>query len=305
MVYTLTLNPAVDYVADIDEINNGSVNRLKNEKIFFGGKGINVSVVLKRLGIENKALGFIAGFTGKELEKSLKFEGVSSDFCEVANGFTRINVKLRKPGFYGKETELNGSGPIISDSDLKELFLKLDNTEKNDYLIISGFVPKSVPKNIDKTIIEYLNKKEVKVILDTSKQALLEALPAKPFLIKPNLQELCEILNKKTEVESEIIKGAKTLQKFGAKNVLVSCGSFGAVLVTERGDVFVKEAVRGKAVNTVGSGDSLVAGFTAGIIKTKNPKYALALGVASGSATAFSEGLATKTSILQIFNDKY
>ena len=297
MVYTVTLNPAVDYVVELDNLKMGDINRTSNEKIFFGGKGINVSIVLQRLGIETTAMGIIAGFTGKALENSLRFEGVHTDFLE-ADGFTRINVKIKS----SPETELNGSGPFVDEQLLMGLIERLKLLKNDDIVVLSGSLPASLKSNTYKRIIDELKDTGVKIVLDTSGPALKEAVSSSPYLIKPNLAEMSSLLNKKLTVESEVIEGAKRLQKFGARNILVSMGSMGAIFVGEDGTVMREEAKRGRVINTVGSGDSMVAGFIAGL--PGGLRSALRLGIAAGSATAFSEGLATKNEIMQIFSDK-
>lgn len=297
MVYTVTLNPAVDYVVELDNLKMGDINRTSNEKIFFGGKGINVSIVLQRLGIETTAMGIIAGFTGKALENSLRFEGVHTDFLE-ADGFTRINIKIKS----SPETELNGSGPFVDEQLLMGLIERLKLLTNDDIVVLSGSLPASLKSNTYKRIIDELKDTGVKIVLDTSGSALKEAVSSSPYLIKPNLAEMSSLLNKKLTVESEVIEGAKRLQKFGARNILVSMGSMGAIFVGEDGTVMREEAKRGRVINTVGSGDSMVAGFIAGL--PGGLRSALRLGIAAGSATAFSEGLATKNEIMQIFSDK-
>ncbi len=297
MVYTVTLNPAVDYVVELDNLKMGDINRTSNEKIFFGGKGINVSIVLQRLGIETTAMGIIAGFTGKALENSLRFEGVHTDFLE-ADGFTRINIKIKS----SPETELNGSGPFVDEQLLMGLIERLKVLTNDDIVVLSGSLPASLKSNTYKRIIDELKDTGVKIVLDTSGPALKEAVSSSPYLIKPNLAEMSSLLNKKLTVESEVIEGAKRLQKFGARNILVSMGSMGAIFVGEDGTVMREEAKRGRVINTVGSGDSMVAGFIAGL--PGGLRSALRLGIAAGSATAFSEGLATKNEIMQIFSDK-
>ena len=247
MVYTVTLNPAVDYVVELDNLKMGDINRTSNEKIFFGGKGINVSIVLQRLGIETTAMGIIAGFTGKALENSLRFEGVHTDFLE-ADGFTRINIKIKS----SPETELNGSGPFVDEQLLMGLIERLKLLKNDDIVVLSGSLPASLKSNTYKRIIDELKDTGVKIVLDTSGPALKEAVSSSPYLIKPNLAEMSSLLNKKLTVESEVIEGAKRLQKFGARNILVSMGSMGAIFVGEDGTVMREEAKRGRVINTVG-----------------------------------------------------
>ena len=263
MIYTLTLNPALDYVMDIDEIAIGKTNRSENEAVFFGGKGINVSVVLSRLGIKNNALGFLAGFTGKELLKELKNEKVKTDFIFLKNGITRINVKLR-----GKEeTEINSSGPDIPETEIQRLIKRLKKIKSGDTLVLSGSIPSGVDPCLYERIMKGLKGKNVKIILDATKDPLLPCLKYRPYLIKPNKQELEEIVGEELNTIEEIVDSAKSLKEMGALNVLVSLGKDGAVLIDENNNTYIKSAVSVDTVNTVGAGDSMIAGFIAGISK--------------------------------------
>ncbi len=301
MIYTVTLNPAVDYHISLEELNGGKVNRSSNEQIFFGGKGINVSYMLKNLGVDSIATGIIGGFTGKALTNHLKLLGIKSDFTEVS-GFTRINVKIHSGT--AEETEINGSGPFVDEQTLNDLIKKL-KALKNDTLVLSGSLPASLKPDTYKRIIEVVKPNGVKVLVDTSGDALFSAISAGPFLIKPNIHELSELVHKKLKTVDEVIEAAKSIQKFGVGNILVSMGEKGAVLVAQSGEVIYMEAPHGNAVNTVGSGDSMLAGFIAGLVATKgNIKNALKMAVAAGSATAFSEGIATKSEVMEIFSDK-
>ncbi len=297
MIYTLTLNPAIDYVMDINRLlKNGEVNRSGGESIFFGGKGINVSLVLAELGIPSCALGFIGGFTGNAIEAGLRMSGIKTDFTFLRKGITRINVKLR-----GDEvTEINGMGPKISENDMNSLYEKLDCLCKDDILVIAGSVPSSLSNDTYETIMERLSPKGVKFALDASGKLLTKSLKHKPFVIKPNIHELSEIAGRTLEIVEEITDFARELQTMGAKNVLVSMGHEGALLLDEFGNVHFREAYKGDAVNTVGAGDSMLAGFLAGI--SKGYSHALFLGTAAGSATAFSDGLATREKIEELLN---
>lgn len=297
MVYTVTLNPAIDYVLETDDLSR-DICRAKSAECIYGGKGINVSVVLNRLGIENTALGFVAGFTGEELEKLLDKEGVKTDFVKLENGNTRINVKILSD----KELFINAEGPVVTKEETDKLFSKLDVLKNGDFLVLSGSIPRSLPQDIYEKMMLTASDKGAKCVVDTGGQSLKNCLALKPFLIKPNHHELselfCEEISPDDEKKTE--KRALELQRRGAKNVLVSRGEYGATLVSEEGRVYHIPAVKGKTVNTTGCGDSMVAGFVAGYIKTDDFEKALRLAVASGTATAFSNHLATKEEILEV-----
>ncbi len=291
MIYTLTLNPAVDYRMSICNIEYGATNRATSEQLSFGGKGINVSKVLKNLGIESVALGFCAGFTGDALLAHLDEYGIKHDFIKVGRGNTRINVKLSDAE--NRETEINASGPEVTATEKQQLFEKLKNyVTDGDIVILSGSVPKGVGNEIYSDIMRMLSARRISFVVDATGELLKNTLEYKPFLIKPNISELCGLLGRKLSSKEEVVAAAKELKSKGAQNVLVSMGGDGALLVDERGEVLSVPAHKGKVINTVGSGDSMVAGFVAG--SEKSGEYALALGNACGGATAFSEGLATK-----------
>lgn len=292
MIYTLTLNPAVDYYITVDGFKPGVVNRTTGEKINFGGKGINVSIVLKELGFHSTCLGFVGGFTGEALENHLKQNGIDCDFIRVS-GNTRINVKLN-------DTDINSSGPDISEGDLQQLYKKLDNLKSGDFLVLSGSVPKSLPQNIYETILERLKNKGVEFIVDAEKDLLLNTLKYKPFLIKPNHHELGEIFGVEINDFDTALTSAKKLQDMGAQNIMVTLGDKGAVLVDESGKVYTKAAPKGEVVNAVGSGDSAVAAFLAQHLSGASYDQCLKTSVAAGSATAFSDGLATGEKIEEI-----
>lgn len=296
MIYTLTVNPAIDYVIHIDDLKPGEVNRSNSEQIFFGGKGINVSFVLNTLGIESTALGFIAGFTGDEIERRLKELDIKTDFVKLEQGNTRINVKLKAD----KETDINGQGPSISEDKLEEFFEKIDNLQKGDMLVIAGSVPNTLPKDIYQQIMSRLYENDIKFVVDATGDLLKKALHYKPFLIKPNSFELSEIVGRELKDTDDIVAAAKQMQSLGAKNVLVSMAADGAVLITENGDIHKIGTVRGKVKNSVGAGDSMVAGFLAGYMQNGDYEYALKLGTAAGGATAFSDGLAEKELIYDL-----
>lgn len=290
MIYTITFNPALDYISQVENFQKGKINRTTNEKILPGGKGLNVSIVLKNLGIDNTALGFIAGFTGDELKKRIEQYNVNTNFIKVENGITRINVKISS----NEETALNGCGPQITEDDLEKILTQIDEIQTEDIVILAGNIPKNINKNIYEKICFKLKEKGTTFIVDATRELLIEILKYNPFLIKPNKEELEETFDVKIHGEQEIIKYAKKLQKMGARNVLISLGGEGAILITEGNKIYKANAPKGKVISTVGSGDSMVAGFIAGYIKDKDYKEALKLGIAAGSASAFSTELATK-----------
>lgn len=296
MIYTVTFNPAVDYVMHTDSIINGATNRSFSEEIFFGGKGINVSLVLSELGVKTKALGFVAGFTGAAIEQYLESVGVDSDFVHLENGFTRINVKIK----CNEETEINGRGPDISEDKLNNFLLKLESIKDGDTLVLAGSIPSSLPNDIYENILKKLSHKNIRIVVDATGDLLKNVLKYKPFLIKPNKDELKELFNKELSSNQEVIECAFKLREMGAQNVLVSMAKDGAVLVDSYGNVHYQQSANGTVINSVGAGDSMVAGFLAGV--DKGYAYALKLGTASGGATAFSHGLATKSEIENLMN---
>lgn len=302
MVYTVTFNPAIDYVVHADEIKVGGVNRTKSEKIYFGGKGINVSMVLSELGVKSKALGFIAGFTGDAIEKGVSEKGVETDFIRLENGFSRINVKIKSENNtkYCTETELNGQGPAIDEKALNALFEKLDKLSEGDILVLAGSIPDSMPADIYEKILERLQNKNIKAVVDATKNLLMNVLKYKPFLIKPNNHELGEMFGVTLKTNDEISEYAQKLKDMGARNVLVSMAGDGALLLDENGKTHVCGVCRGTVKNSVGAGDSMVAGFIAGS-EQGDYEYALKLGTAAGGATAFSDGLAEKPLIDKLF----
>ncbi len=297
MIYTMTFNPSLDYIMKVKDFNLGVVNRTYEESIFPGGKGINVSIVLGNLGIENKAFGFIAGFTGEEIEKKVKNSGCIAEFIKLKEGNSRINVKLKSK----EESEINAQGPKIDKYAIESLYKKLDEIKNGDILVLAGSIPNTLPSDMYENIMKYLNDKNIKVIVDATKDLLLNVLKYKPFLIKPNKHELEEMFNVSINSEEEIIKYAKKLQDMGAINVLISMAGDGAILINENGEVLKHKAPKGEVKNSVGAGDSMVAGFIAGYIMKQNYKDALKYGIATGSASAFSEDLATKEKVKEIF----
>ena len=297
MVYTVTFNPAIDYVVRVKEILVGATNHSEREEIYFGGKGINVSVVLKELGVDSRALGFTAGFTGEAIEKGLADLGVDTDFVHLKTGNSRINVKLKSK----EETEINGQGPHIDDESVAALFKMLDALTDGDTLILAGSIPSSLPSDIYEKILERLSAQKIRVVVDATKDLLLNVLKFKPFLVKPNNHELGDMFGVKLETDQEIEKYARKLQAMGAVNVLISMAGDGSMLIDETGKMHRMGVCKGKVKNSVGAGDSMVAGFTAGI-QSGDYEYALKLATAAGGATAFSDGLATIEKITELFN---
>ena len=304
MIYTVSFNPSLDYVQDLDCVNLGYVNRTSGEKILPGGKGINVSMVLKNLGFENQALGFTAGFTGEVLKSMLRAKGVESDFIELDAGMTRINVKIRAK----EETEINGQGPKISADALEQLYQKLETLQEGDILVLAGSIPESMPQSAYMDIMKRLQDKKLKIVVDATRDLLVNVLPYKPFMIKPNNFELGEIFGVEIKDKDDVCKYAKKLQEQGARNVLVSMAGDGAVLLAEDGSEYRAEAPKGTVKNSVGAGDSMVAGFIAGYLITDDGadayKNAFEIGVCTGSASAFSEELATKEEVCKDLRQK-
>ena len=289
MIYTVTFNPALDYVVFMDDLKVGEINRSTRESIFYGGKGINVSIILKEFGLESTALGFVAGFTGLALEKGVESLGIRSDFIRLKEGNSRINVKMR----HGDETDVNGQGPVITEEAIEALYAKLDQLQEEDILILAGSIPNTLPEDIYEKILARLESKGCRVVVDATKDLLLNVLKYHPFLIKPNNDELGEMFHTVCKTRDEIEHYARELQKMGARHVLVSMGGDGAILVPEDAEVIQMGTPKGKMVNSVGAGDSMVAGFVAGYLQTGDYREALIAGSAAGSATAFSEGLAS------------
>ena len=295
MTYTVTFNPAIDYVVKTDKMKSGEVNRANEEKMYFGGKGINVSIVLNELGIKSRAFGFIAGFTGEAIENGLASQGIETGFVRLKNGFSRINVKIKSD----EETELNGRGPDIPEDAVKELFEKLEMIKDGDTLVLAGSIPPSLPSDIYEKILAHLEGRKIKTVVDATKDLLLNVLKYRPFLVKPNNHELGEMFGVKLETVEQIAEYAEKLRKMGAENVLVSMAGDGALLIDETGKVYHQGVCKGTVKNSVGAGDSMVAGFIAGVEKG-DYEYALKLGNACGGATAFSDGLAEKEDIFRL-----
>jgi 1-phosphofructokinase len=298
LIYTITLNPALDYVMKVGTLRYDDINRASAEQIYYGGKGINVSVILTRLGIENKALGFLAGFTGKKLEEMLVADGINCDFNYLKNGCTRINVKIKAD----TELDVNACGPDIDEDDIEKLMAKLDEIKSGDYLVLAGSIASTLPDDIYERMLDRLDGKGINFVVDTTGELLLKVLKYKPFLVKPNHHELGDLFGVKLQTPEEIEKYAKKLRKMGARNVLVSRAKDGAMLIDENDEVHLIGNAEGKLVNSVGCGDSMVGGFVAGCIEKGDYAYALKLGSACGNATAFSEELATKKEIMNVFD---
>lgn len=296
MIYTVTLNPSIDYVVRLDSLVTGITNRTKSEEYYFGGKGINVSCVLAELDLESTAFGFVAGFTGDAIEKGIRNDKIITDFIKLENGISRINIKIKA----GEETEINCQGPHIEESELFRLLKKVDRIKDGDTLVIAGNVPNTMPDDVYERILERIKDKKVRIVVDATKKLLLNSLKYKPFLIKPNRQELSEIFETEISTESDIEKYANELRKMGAQNVLISLGGDGAMLIDEFGQKHKQGVLKEKVINTVGSGDSMVAGFIAGYEKEHSYPYALKLGSVCGNATAFLNGLATKEKINEL-----
>ena len=297
MIYTVTFNPSLDYIVGTEGFQLGNTNRTVSELMLPGGKGINVSTVLKNLGIESTALGFTAGFTGEEIRRRVDGLGLRSEFIDVGNGFSRINVKMKE--FDG--TEINGQGPVIGEDAVRRLMERLDSLEEGDTLVLAGSIPASMPDSIYSDILARLEGKGVVSIVDATKDLLLNVLKYRPFLIKPNHHELGEIFGVELESREDVVPYAEKLQEQGAQNVLVSMGGKGAVLLDTEGSVHMHPVPKGTLVNAVGSGDSMVAGFLAGWTEKKDYEHAFRMGISAGSASAFSELLATKEEILGLY----
>ena len=299
MIYTATFNPSLDYIVQMEHFIPGAVNRTNHERIFGGGKGINVSIVLHNLGIPSVTLGFLAGFTGREIERQVKDLGCTPDFIHLKTGLSRINVKLKAD----VESEINGHGPVIEKTALQKFFTKLDQLTEDDVLVLAGSIPNTLPSDIYEKIMAYLEPKKIKIIVDATCDLLLNVLKYKPFLIKPNHHELGEIFNLTLNTTEEIIACAKQLQLKGAQNVLVSMAGDGAILVTADGKIYKSPVPKGTVRNSVGAGDSMVAGFLAGFLTSNNIETAFKMGIATGSASAFSDELATKDEVDRLLKE--
>lgn len=301
MIYTITVNPSLDYIVSVDDFKLGLTNRTSSEKLLPGGKGINVSQVLMNLGVENTALGFVAGFTGDALVRELENRGIRQEFIRIDKGMTRINVKLKSID----GTEINGQGPDIGEADLERLMKRLDELQDNDVLFLAGSIPGSISSDLYRNIMMRLQKKHILFVVDATRELLTNVLEFHPFLIKPNNHELGEIFGVELNTREAVVPYAKKLQEMGARNVLVSMAGEGSVLVAEDNTVVSHEAPKGVLVNGVGAGDSMVAGFMAGYMKTGDYEYAYKMGASAGSASAFSEDLATEEEIMKVMQDNF
>lgn len=293
MIFTVTFNPSLDYIVRVDEMRLGTINRTNYEQLLPGGKGINVSIVLGNLGHPSRALGFSAGVTGVALEKLLADAGVDADLVHVREGFTRINAKVKAV----EETELNGQGPRIAPEDVDALFSKLDVLGQDDTLVISGSVPNTLPSDMYEQVMERLAGRGVRIVVDAERDLLTRVLPYRPFLVKPNNHELGDIFGVTLKTRDEVVPYARRMQEMGAQNVLVSMAGEGGVLVAADGQVYQSPAAKGTVVNSVGAGDSCVAGFLAGLMETGSYQTAFRMGLAAGSASAFSDHLATRPEV--------
>lgn len=293
MIFTVTFNPSLDYIVRVDEMRLGTINRTNYEQLLPGGKGINVSIVLGNLGHPSRALGFSAGVTGAALEKLLADTGVDADLVHVKVGFTRINAKVKAV----EETELNGQGPRIAPEDVDALFSKLDVLGQDDTLVISGSVPNTLPSDMYEQVMERLAGRGVRIVVDAERDLLTRVLPYRPFLVKPNNHELGDIFGVTLKTRDEVVPYARRMQEMGAQNVLVSMAGEGGVLVAADGQVYQSPAAKGTVVNSVGAGDSCVAGFLSGLMETGSYQTAFRMGLAAGSASAFSDHLATRPEV--------
>ncbi len=293
MIFTVTFNPSLDYIVRVDEMRLGTINRTNYEQLLPGGKGINVSIVLGNLGHPSRALGFSAGVTGAALEKLLADTGVDADLVHVKAGFTRINAKVKAV----EETELNGQGPRIAPEDVDVLFSKLDVLGQDDTLVISGSVPNTLPSDMYEQVMERLAGRGVRIVVDAERDLLTRVLPYRPFLVKPNNHELGDIFGVTLKTRDEVVPYARRMQEMGAQNVLVSMAGEGGVLVAADGQVYQSPAAKGTVVNSVGAGDSCVAGFLAGLMETGSYQTAFRMGLSAGSASAFSDHLATRPEV--------
>ncbi len=296
MIYTVTFNPSLDYIVEVKDFELGMTNRTSYEHMLPGGKGINVSIVLNNLDIDTTAFGFVAGFTGKQICDMVSEYGIKTDFIKVDNGFSRINMKVKNID----GTEINGMGPDISEENIHTLVSKIDGLTDGDVLVLAGSIPSCISDDIYRRIMERLQGRGVKIVVDATSRLLLNVLEYHPFLIKPNQHELGDIFGVKLESKEDVIPYARKMQDMGAVNVLISMGGKGAVLIDEHGKVYEADAPKGELKNSVGAGDSMVAGFMAGYLQKGNYEDAFRMGVATGSASAFSENLATMREISEV-----
>lgn len=297
LIYTITFNPSLDYIASCEDFRLGETNRVSKEIIFPGGKGINVSIVLSNFGLDTTALGFLAGFTGEEIKRLIVEKGIRNEMIPISAGFSRINVKLRSK----EESELNGMGPVIDDEAIAKLYAKLDQLTSDDILCLAGSIPSSMPSTMYSDIMKHLEGRGIRIVVDATKDLLMNVLKYRPFLIKPNNHEIGELFGVRLTKREEVVPYAKQLQEKGAVNVLVSMAGEGAVLIDENGEVYQSEAPKGTVVNSVGAGDSMVAGFIYGYLKYGNYSEAFRYGLATGSASAFKEELASLEDVEELY----
>lgn len=297
MIYTVTLNPSLDYIVSVEDFKLGRTNRTGSELMLPGGKGINVSTVLKNLGVENTALGFVAGFTGDEIVRRLEVMGVQTGFIRLSEGFSRINFKLKSL----EGTEINGQGPQIREKDVERLMEQLKQMKEGDTLFLAGSIPASMSDDTYRNIMKGLKDRRLRIVVDATGDLLLKVLEYRPFLIKPNHHELGEIFGVELQPGEAVIPYGRKLQEMGAENVLISMAGAGAALIAEDGSVYMAPAPKGELKNGVGAGDSMVAGFMAGWMERQDYEYAFRMGVAAGSASAFSENLATGNEIREVY----
>ncbi len=300
MIYTVTLNPSIDYVVNMEQLVEGMVNRVSTEHFYAGGKGINVSQILNQHGISNRALGFISGFTGNFIEGSLKEKGIDTDFIRLSEGYSRINMKIKTTT---DETEINGMGPHIPKTEIDKLYRQLDLLTADDTLVLAGSIPATLPDDFYEKMMEHVQDRGVKVVVDATKNLLLNVLTYRPFLIKPNHHEIAEMFGVTISTTEDLLQYGNRLKDMGVRNVLISMGGDGAILLAENGEVYRSNVPKGVVKNSVGAGDSMVAGFIAGYEKTQCYEQALRLGAASGSATAFSSDVATAEEILALVKE--
>lgn len=296
MIFTVTFNPSLDYIIGLNEFIEGDVNRSQWDELYAGGKGINVSMVLKNLGLANVALGFIGGFTGEEIEKRVKNFGCYTDFVKIKSGNSRINIKIKS----ALESEINGLGPHILKKESEDLFKKLDLIKKGDFLVLAGSIPASLPENTYEKIMKKLENRKIQIIVDATEDLLRNVLKYQPFLVKPNKNELEGLFGQILKTREEIIFYGEKLKALGARNVLISLAKDGAILIDEKNKIHQMEAPIGQVKNSVGAGDSMVAGFLSGYLKNNDYQEAFKWGVATGSASAFSDQLATKKEVIQV-----
>ena len=298
MVYTVTFNPSLDYIVTVDDFKLGLTNRTTSELMLPGGKGVNVSIVLSNLGIENTAIYYSAGFVGDEITRCIRESGINAQEIRIDKGCSRINLKLKSID----GTEINGMGPDISEEDVSELYTRLDKLSEGDTLVLAGSIPSTMPETIYSDIMESLQGRGVRIVVDATKDLLMNVLKYKPFLIKPNNHELGEIFGVELKTRESVVPYAKKLLEEGAENVVISMAGEGAVFVNGNGEVYMREAPKGKLVNGVGAGDSMVAGFIAGYLTEGDLLHAFKMGLSSGSASAFSENLATREEIMKVYS---